>query len=585
MRSMLCRSTKTFLVYIIGSLLWVTLFSGTSHLLSQRNYLLSGQIGYGYYSANPFVSNGDTWHYNQLFVSLNLSGHIWDPRFLTFNLGGDYGLTNFSENWAGTDSNNLGYRLALNFLPRSKINFGIRYGRHRIDFADLPANALSTHTLSMNKDFYLNIFRIKFLPNIRIDYSDRDYYSGLEDDMKESDRRLDVSAVKKSGISHFDLTYRLQLRENELQAFDTSHQNLRVSERLDFDPDNQLVINSQYSDYTVTRSDDSSVTSRAGGLFVSYNRHFSEKLFTNLRYHFNLRAGDSYRANSHRLTLRANYDILPFLVIVPEIGYLTENIDLDEGEDRIEEPSIGARLVFHKDLKAIRLSTSAGLHYRNYRSDLYGQTKDVSQSFSLGLDGGRPETLLGSLTYTYNRFSIDEPGTAGSESPIFEPIGRKQDYHRIRLVLRSRSLSFVNIYLYSDYSTYHREYSIEGISDTGTFTNGVTLDFKQVSFHADYGISRFNVDQTETDYKSYSLILDVKLIRGLFFRASNKRRTRTDIPFVGDYELVQEAYLSYNIGKFSLSAIYRRIRAERLEVTRDDDRLSIKISRVFGAAF
>jgi hypothetical protein len=561
-------------------------------LASQRNFTLTGQIGYGYFGSSPFSKGAENWRYNQKFVSLNLNGFLWDPRFITFSLGANYADTSYSQELAGSDMDNIGYQVQADFFPRRKINFGFGYGKSKFSFDQLiPASgtsgALNTHTTS--KDFHLNILRIKFLPDIRLTYMDRQYTSEIRQADTESERRLDLGAVKTIGISHLDLSYRYLNRENQFLAFDTFHQNLRITERFDFSPDSRLYLSGTYFDYAVRLPDETSKGNQAGGLSLHFNKKFSSRLLGSLRYSYNFRAGDDkYRSRSHQVGLRVTYNLSQHFILTPEVNYFTDRISLDDRRDNVSEPALGLRLGFQKEIAKIRLTSSVGAFYRKQQSDLKGDIDDFSQTFSLSLNSGRADKILGSLSYNFQRVDLDTsaPTPPGNlETPFYDGIGRKQDSHQARLELRSNALRFVNIYLYSNYHRFKAEYPIQGITDTQTFNNGITLSLKRLSFSADYGISRFDFGEESADYDSFSFVLDFRLIKGLDFRAQSSKRTRTDILFLGDYELVQEAYLRYNIGKFFLSAVYRKRRVRMQDYEREDEGVSLRISRSFGFVF
>lgn len=561
----------------------------TVPLLSQRNFTLSGRIGYSYSGRNPSSKDEEGWSYHQKFISLDLNGFLWDRRFITFTLSGNYADTGFSQALEGSNFANIGYQVQANFFPGKKINFGLSYGKNKLSFDQFvptSASAATYNTHSTNKDLFLNILRIKFLPEIRLNYSDRKNSSEILQMKTEAERRLDLSAVKTIGISHLDLRYRYLNRENQFLTFDTSHQNLRIIERFDFSPDTRLYLNGDYFDYSVKLPDETSVGSHTGGFSLHFNKKFSPKLLGSLRYNYNLRGGDdAYKSRSHQVGLRVSYNLSDYFVLTPEINYYTDRISLEGNQDHITEPALGLRLSFQKDIAKIRLTSSVGVMYRKQRSDLKGDIDDFSQFYSISLNAGHAEKLLGSLTYSYSRINLDTSVSNNLEVPFYFDIGRKQNNHQARLELRSNALRFLNIYLYSNYQRYETEYPVQGITDNQTFNNGITLSLKRISFSADYEVSRFDIAEESIDYDSYLLVLDIRLIRGLDFRAQSIKRTRTDILFLGDFELIQEAYLRYNIGKFFLSAIYRRRRANLQNFERDDEGIYFRISRSFDLAF
>jgi hypothetical protein len=550
--------------------------------------LLTGKIGYGYFGNNPFMSDVNRWNLNQGFLSLDLSGYLLDPRLITFSLSGNYSKTGYSEELEGSDYGNTGYQLQLNFLPRRNFNFGLRYGKNKIMFqqAIFPgANPTSFSTHFTNKEFYINLFRIKFLPNIRVNYFDHSYYSEINEENVSSEKRLEVSAVKSMGKSHFDLNYRLENRENDFLAFDTTHQNLRVIERLDFSPDSKLYINGIYNKYSVKLPNDESLGSDSAGLSLHYSRRFSKTIQASVRYNYALRSGDRFSSHSHSAGVRANVNVSSHIVVSPEVAFFTDRLSVDQQEENITEPSLGLRLSYQEEILKMQLSTVAGLYYRAQSNDVRGDMNDFSQFFTVSLGAGNMRSVLGTLSYTYNKVDLDMDDTFDGDSLFFEGIGRKQDSNLLRLELRSGAIRLVHIYLYSQYNRFKREYSVEGISDARTFDNGVTVNFNGISLSANYGTSRFSFGQTRADFDSFSYILNVRFHGGLDFRAQSTKRTRTDIFFLGDFEWVQEVYLRYNVGKFFLSAVYRKRKAKIQGFDRQDEGISLRVSRSLGVLF
>ncbi len=580
------RKTRIRSLYILFiALVVVVTFIIRQPLAAQQNLSLTGQIGYGYHRSNPFLQTDESLHYHQLFVSLDLRGFLWTPRFMTFSVSGNYADTNYNQELEDSNFSNFGYQLQADFFPQKKINFGLRYGRSELNFDQIIQNSTASNTHVINKDFYFNILSIKFLPSIRINYLDQKYLSEFNQADNQSEKRVEVSANKTLGKSYFDMNYRSINRENQYLAFDSFHQNLRITERIDFSPDTKLYLNGIYSDYSVKLPDNSTLGSSSGSFSIAFNKKIGEKILGNVRYNFNLRAGEGYEAYSHNVGIRVNYNLSQSIVLSPDINYFTENLFLDSGEEHITEPGVGLNLSLQKEIFKIRMTSTVGAYYRNYKSDVKGDINDLSQFFSLSFNVGEIDKIIGSLSYTYNKIDLDTSQAETLEAPFYDGIGRKHNNHQVRLELRSNALYFVNIYLYSHYNKYRWEYLLDGISDAQNFDNGITLDFRQFSLSANHGISRFYHREARADYNSYSFILDVRLIKGLDFRAQNIKRTRTDITFLGDYELIQEAYLKYNIGKFLLSAIYRRRTGQIQGFDRRDEGISFRLSRSLGIIF
>ena len=564
------------------------LCAGNLGLRAQERLLLTGRLGYGYFGNNPFVTDVNRWSLNQGFIALDLSGYLLDPRLITFSLSGNYSKTGYSRQLEGSDYGNAGYQLQLNFLPRRNFNFGLRYGKNKIMFqqAIVPgANPTSFSTHFTNKEFYINLFRVKFLPNIRVNYFDHSYFSEINEDNVSAEKRLEVSAVKSAGKSHFDLNYRLENRENDFLAFDTTHQNVRVIERVNFNPDSSLYINGVYNNYSVKLPNDESLGSDSAGLSLHYSRRFSKNIQASVRYNYALRSGDHYASHSHSAGLRANVNVTSNVVVSPEVAFFTDRLSLDEGEENISEPSLGLRLSYQDEIFKMRFNSIVGLYYRAQTNDVRGDMNDFSQFFSVSLGAGHMRSVLGTLSYTYNKVDLDMDNTFMENASFFEGIGRKQDSNLLRLELRSGAIRLVHIYLYSQYNRFKREYSVEGISDAQTFDNGVTVNFNGISLSANYGTSRFSFGVTRADFDSFSYILNIRFHNGLDFRAQSTKRTRTDVFFLGDYEWVQEVYLRYNVGKFFLSAVYRKRKAIIQGFDRQDEGISLRVSRSLGVLF
>lgn len=564
------------------------LSAGNLGLLAQERLLLTGRLGYGYFGNNPFVTDVNRWSLNQGFIALDLSGYLLDPRLITFSLSGNYSKTGYSRQLEGSDYGNAGYQLQLNFLPRRNFNFGLRYGKNKIMFqqAIVPgANPTSFSTHFTNKEFYINLFRVKFLPNIRVNYFDHSYFSEINEDNISAEKRLEVSAVKSAGKSHFDLNYRLENRENDFLAFDTTHQNVRVIERVNFNPDSSLYINGVYNNYSVKLPNDESLGSDSAGLSLHYSRRFSKNIQASVRYNYALRSGDRYASHSHSAGLRANVNVTSNIVVSPEVAFFTDRLSLDEGEENISEPSLGLRLSYQDEIFKMRFNSIVGLYYRAQTNDVRGDMNDFSQFFSVSLGAGHMRSVLGTLSYTYSKVDLDMDNTFMENASFFEGIGRKQDSNLLRLELRSGAIRLVHIYLYSQYNRFKREYSVEGISDAQTFDNGVTVNFNGISLSANYGTSRFSFGETRADFDSFSYILNIRFHNGLDFRAQSTKRTRTDVFFLGDYEWVQEVYLRYNVGKFFLSAVYRKRKAIIQGFDRQDEGISLRVSRSLGVLF
>jgi hypothetical protein len=557
---------------------------GERFLEAQRNLSLVGRIGYAYFKSHPF-STGEVWDSNQLIVTFNLNGYIWNPRFVTFSLGANYGTTNYSENSSGYDFKNIGYNLLANFLSGRKINFSLGFGKNEIDFNQLTSESNVFNTQTINKSFNLNVSRIKYLPAIRLSYTDQKYSSGQLGPGDDAERKLNLIGTKVIGKSHFDLNYRFLNRENPFYDINNNQHNLRITERINFDSDTRLYVSTIYSHYSVDLPNKNVLGSESGNMAVSFNKTFSERLSGNVKYLFNLNTGREYSSYSHNMGIRLNFNPLRNLTLTPELNYFTDKIKSQDLIENIREPGAGLRVNYQMEVAKIQVSSSAGFYYRSNKSDLKEDINDLSQSYTISLNAGRRESILGSITYLYDRLEIDSSRTSNSENPFFEGIGRKQNNHYLRLELRSSALRFIDLYLYSQYNTYDREYILGQMMDAHNLTNGIRFSLRRISFDTNYGISRLRNQDITADYESYSMVLNARFFRGLNFRAQNVKRTRTDITFLGDYEWFQEAHLRYNIGRFSIMAIYRRRRAMMQGVNRDDEGITLRFSRSFGVIF
>jgi len=87
------------------------------------------------------------------------------------------------------------------------------------------------------------------------------------------------------------------------------------------------------------------------------------------------------------------------------------------------------------------------------------------------------------------------------------------------------------------------------------------------------------------EYNTILLYMDARIIRGLDLRIQRIQRDRKDVFFAGDYEISHEAYLRYNLGRFSLSIAYRRLEGRMGGFNRHDEVIFVRISRSFGMRF
>ncbi|MFQ6084507.1 MAG: hypothetical protein ACE5WD_14290 [Candidatus Aminicenantia bacterium] len=554
-------------------------------LYSQQNFTLSGNIGLGYYGQYPFLNREGAWHYSQKFVTLNFSGYIWDPRFMVFTIGGDYSDVNYGQNEVNPDFNNIGYQFHTRFFPQKRISFGLRYGKRELSFEQiiLQSKTFKTHYMDYGFDFYLS--RIKILPMIRLNYTKREFLSTISQSNNELEKRIDLIANKTIGKSYFDLNYRYEDHKNQFFGLDRTNQNLRVTDRIEFGSETMLWFNGIFSNYSTVIPTGIKVESNYGLFSTNFLKRFSSKLVGNFIYNFTLTSGDGYKSRSHNIGMSIDYNLRENIILTPEIYYFTDSLSTPERKDYITEPKIGLKLSYQTDISKIRLTSICGIFYRNRRSKLSGEMKDFSQFVSMGISTGKIETLLASLSYQYNGIDTNISEPSNGEYSFFIGIGRKQDNHRARLELRSRAVGFLDLYFYSHYDKYRREGLLRGITDTQTLNNGLTIGLKGLTLTADYGISKLYFGENTAEYNSFTAILDVKIFKGLDFRAQRIKRYRIDIFFMGDYELIQEAYLRYNLGRFSLSVVYRRLEGKISGIERQDEAIFIRFSRSFGMNF
>jgi hypothetical protein len=226
-----------------------------------------------------------------------------------------------------------------------------------------------------------------------------------------------------------------------------------------------------------------------------------------------------------------------------------------------------------------------GLFYRLQQTRSGGRSQDLSRYYSLGLETGRLEKLRLYLAYQYSGVE-NEPGRSSQDfSLFFISLGLKQKSHLARFELRSRALHFLEIYFYSRFNSFRQDYAFRGPTDSRTLNNGLTLDFGKISFTADYGFHRFYFGNTRAEYKSFFLHLNARLFRNFSLRAQSTRRERQDIFFRGDYELLNEAFLEYRLGRITLQVAYRRLVGRLAGLLRQDEVFFIRISRSFQSLF
>lgn len=575
---------------VIFCFLCLSLGALSSPLFSQQGFNLTGNIGLGYYGRNPFLAGAGAWHYGQNFFNLNFSGYIWDPRFLVFNIGGDYLGLNYGGQTAGSNSQNFGYRIQTQFFPRRRVSFGFRYGKKELRLEQILAQAGTLKTHSMEKGFDFSLSRVKILPTVRLNYTEREFLSDYSEENNELMKTINLTTDKSIGKSHINLNYRYESHKNQFFDMDRINQNLRVTDKIDFGPGTMLWLNGIYSEYSTTLPSGLLIESNYGFISSNLRKRFSSRFRGNFLYNYTYNSGSEYISRTHNIGTTLNFNLKEDIVLTPEIYYFANSLSLSGRKDFITEPRIGLKFSFRGDVAKISLTSVLGVFYRQRTSKLSGQLKDFSEFISLGIGMGKINTLLAYLSYQYS--GVEDSGVEADfsqmnyeESYFFIGLGRKENSHRARIELRSRAIGFLDLYVYSRYDAFRREYALRGMTDTCSWNNGLTLSFKGLSITGDYGISSLKFAGNRAEYNTFLFYLDMKIIRNLDLRIQTTKRERTDIFFPGDYELMQKAFLSYNLGRLSLSVAYRRLEGRISGLERKDEVIFVRVSRSFGIKF
>jgi hypothetical protein len=571
-------------------LLSILLLCFTVPLLSplsyaQRGFRLDGYVGAGYHARGLFWGGENSVKHAQMLASLTLSGYIWDPRFMQFSLGGDFTGMRYSKESPGYDSDNVGYRVSTRFFEQRKLSFGLRYGRRRLSFEEAFVRPYSLKTHYLDKGFDVNVSRVKFLPTLRINYTERVYSSQREDPAEEFEKRVDIRADKTAGKTNFSLDYRFDGRKNQLFELDRTNQSLRVMERINFSPETRLWLDGSLFRYSTALPASPDIISDHGYFSMNFIKHLAEELQSNLFYSFSFTSGSGYEARSHGIRANFQYQPRPGLILTPELGAVTETRVTPEGSENITEPRAGLGANVQAELAGMRCTASLGLYYSQRRSDVYGPTSSLFWSGGAGAAMGRMESLQASLSYNYSNSDVEVSQSQSAENPLLIQVGRKSDSHRARLELRSRALRSLNAYYYADFRQFVNEYLLLGRAQSRVWNNGMTLGFRPVTLTVTYGQSFYDFADTRAEYVSYSGVLDARLVPGLELRMIARRRNRDDILFPDDFDLNHEVYLRYNIGKFGVSLIFQKIKGRFSGVRRLDEVFFVRISRSFNMRF
>lgn len=551
-------------------------------ILAQNNLTLSGNIGWGYYGRFPFINRDNAWNYNQKILSLNLSGHILAPKFLQFSLGGDYTGLDYGEEQSGAGYKNIGYNLQTLFFSGRKVSFGFRFGRKKFDFDETLLHNGYFRTSSLYKGFDLSLSKIKILPTIKLKYTANRYRSHYFQSQDEQENRLALTADKKIGKSFLDMDYRMEQWKNQFFSLDRSLHNFRISDRIEFNPDTKLWLNNIFARNSFTLPEREPFETDSNIFSANFIQRFSPDFLGNAFSSFSVFRGKEAQYNFYNFGTRFNYKFKDNFIISPEIHYLRDERSSNLGEDIIHEPAVGLKLNYQKESTQIRLISTLGILYTFRSSKRSGRMNDLSQYVSLGLSFGSVQNVLASLNYQYSGNNTDVSQDSQSEYPLFTPIGRKQNAHQARIELRSAALRGFNLYLYSQYNKFWREYEFRGKTENRILDNGLTLTTKRTRLTAAYGVSQIYFGGESAEYNVFSLILDLSLFKGLEFRTQRIHRDRKDIYFPGDYETTFESFLRYNLGKISLSAVYRKLNGKIGSFNRTDEILFIRISRAFS---
>ncbi len=558
----------------------------TSPLFSQTRLALQCNLGYSYFLASS--SPGDSWNFNQKSISLSLGGSVLSPRFLEFQIGGDYSGTSYDEKAGISDYSLAGYRVQTDFFSARRINFGLGLGKQQVEYDPDMQGASPFKKHSFFKRFHFNMLRLKLLPDIRLDYRDYVHQSAVSQASDDRKKKIEINANESSGISQFDLRYRLEDNKNPFLGFNQKHQSLNAHERLDFSPDSKLFLQGRFFRSSFfSRIGNSEVKANSGNFSANSLNQFSKNLNSRLSYAFVMASGKGYRSLAHSVFTSLNWTVSKHIILSPALGYSTSAMTSPQLEENSTSPHIGLRLSLQGDLRKIKLNSQIGFSYFHHKSDQSPDMKNFSKSLALSLISGKTSRLLGSLSYQFQDVDIDRPEEKelSLESPFSLEIGQKQNSHLVHLELTSNALWFKPLHVYSRYQRFKTRYAFQGIRLVRILTNRVRLGLKHLSLHAGYEISRLNFGDQASSFRSYSATIDVRLIKGLELRALTLRRVRTDVLFFGDFESRTEVFLKYNLNDFSFSANYRRFSRKVVGIEFENEALFFRISRRFGVRF
>jgi hypothetical protein len=552
-------------------------------LVPQSNLEWRGDIGLRYFSRNPFISDPSSWRYVQGIANFSLSGHVWDPRFLHFSLGGDFTYTAYGGSVGSPNHRYFGYRIESRFFPKSKFSFGFRYLRNVTGTASRISETSSLKYALQEKGLDLSLSRVRFLPSLRLAYVDRSYRSSVSDSPRnERDKRFDLGVNKAVGISTFNLDYRNERYENQVLDRDRDHMILRATERLQLKGKTTVWFDGILIKDHLALPAGEAFESTYGQVSGNALSRWSERLRGNLRYAY-VRSAIADRTYSLQTARAAvHYSIGSDLTVSPLLNYSRSWVETPEGSDLLKEVQAGGRLDWDHKWGRLSWRTHVELVFRQQDSRQQGTVRDWAQAFGANVSLGNISTLLGSLGYSYSGTDAEITLPEYGDPLFFYGLGTNLNRHAVRLEFRSRVLRPLDTYLYSRYDSYERDLYGQGRMETRSINNGMRVAFGRLALAADLGTNELTASDTTARYHILNATLDYDLSKSLDLRAQFVQRRRHDIIIGRDFHRSLSVFVNYRLALFTASLIYQKLAWELDGPLSRDEAISLSLTRSFG---
>ncbi len=537
-----------------------------------------GYLVYGVFGADYLDRSSGT--ELTLFSDINVSGSVWDPRFMTFNTGVYY--ADFSGDTDWTSGSRIGYNLSTHFFSSRFFPFSLYYSGNSTE----RDSGSTTEFNAVGAEFHL-LFR-KYFP--ALDFNFRKSSTTVNDiDVREKDY---YGAVARKTISNGNI--RLEYMKEEDRYLDSGMELIRDEIHLDatkrFGKKHQIVLRGRNRVHQIFHGGLETPEVETNELYASGNHLFTKKInwFNNVSYmdrQYNEEDEDSSILFSSRLNIFTAHGLSY------RLGAGTGSREFKRATDQTVSEDITSfygGIAYSRAFGRNYLSVKGSLSSTETGSDVHDTVSETGADLYFSFLRNFSRKLKSELRYQYNSYENDiieeDNGFLISDPARYNLLegGLKRNYHSMNIITNFRYFKRYPI----DVDIFVRNYDTEQMNygDTEHSDYGIFTSFRNTiwNFRAGYTASSSKTGINEVDSTVMTFNGTIRPIKKLAL-SFLYRNAEHDYAYQAHLlnEEYYEAKASYYIGKVVCDFSYiRRNYSNSIDVS--ENTYYLKVRRNFN---